>query len=304
MSLFHKKLQLKHDSNIFDFKYADVDRLVSSTWMGSIKMWNTKTGECLRTLNTNATYLYVLTNNRLVSAERINNQFTIWNLDTFEHRIIGTRGNVKAFEVLESGQLVCAEMRSRISDMFVNITFWQLDGMHASNLATIESAHDRCIICLQALPGNRLASASVDCLIKIWSANREVLRVINEQNYGVAFVKVKISPLSSSHLITVSNQALIKVWNYENGECVSIFDKNSVMQYVFFVNSDLLAAKQSDSSLCIYEMKGFECLLSIPMSMIHERHIECRWQNMVLVSEQCFASACFDEIIIFGFGPK
>ena len=141
------------------------NKLVSGSEDKSIKIWNVDTGECIRTLTDNASYVYslqLLDNNKLASGS--SNSIRLWNIDTGEciRTLTGHSDRIWSLQLLKNNQLASAS-----DDKSIKI--WNIN--NGECLRTLTN-HSNGVRSLLLLPNNKLASGSADTTIKICIQNK------------------------------------------------------------------------------------------------------------------------------------
>jgi hypothetical protein len=175
-----------------------------------IKIWNLKTGICVRTLAAHGATietLAVTSEGRLVSSAR--DETTIeWNLITGREIKEMRWKRIKVMVHIPNTQEFAFARNN--NNVYVG-TMWE-------NRARLTLRHQKKVNALVVLPGGRLASASDDETIRVWDlATGACLRILKGHRWPVRHLA--LLPLHTK-LVSMSNDSELRVWNVDTGDCL------------------------------------------------------------------------------------
>lgn len=213
----------------------------------------------------------------------------IWNSLNGLCRIV-LEGHRYSVEALAFSQ----DSRFLISGSFdCSVKFWDTSSgvcllnleAHNSPIAAVSCSHDSLTV----------ASGSSDGAVKHWSTSDDgvLLRTI-QASYG-PISSLGFSPNKSDHLMTVSIDSVIKVWNTNSGACLQIIDVGESLYDVAFdvpplylqttvhevsIGSSKLAGSQIPNQ--VYEVTGPQ---HMPLSRGYDRRVNDKWDYEWITSE-------------------
>ena len=147
-------------------KMGSNHRLASASLDNTIKVWNTNSGECLRSLTGHTLYvraLKMVAKNRLVSGSA-DRTLKLWNLASGEcvRTFSGHSGIVRCLEALPNNRIASGAEDS-------SIRVWN---ERNGECVRIFMGHTGVITSLALVGKNLLASCSVDKTIRIWNLDK------------------------------------------------------------------------------------------------------------------------------------
>ena len=121
-------------------------------------------------------------------------------------------------------------------------------------------AHDKNIINLKVLPGNKIISTSEDKTIKIWdTSNYSLIYSFNEHR---DIVKDIVTTNNYKYAISGSYDKTLKVWDLQNGNIVRSIDSHDNIIHDICITSDdkYLISASEDNNLKVWDWQKGECI--------------------------------------------
>ena len=237
----------QHSGSVRSIQFIEnSNRLISASQDNTIKVWDLKTGECLKTLNEHerwVTCILTISNNQLVSSSN-DKTIKIWDLEKYEcvNSLISD-SSVYSLCQLQDNKLATGRM-----DGLIDI--WDMNSLTIQETIL---AHDDWITSLKLIDNQRFISCSGDSLMKIWNIESFgcIRTLAGHSNiiYGFDFTHDGL-------LLSGSSDKSIKIWNIESGECLKTISlENSIICFKK-VSNDLLVVgtnNQNGENLIIYD---------------------------------------------------
>lgn len=190
---------LGHTDSIYCVQF-DTEKIITGSRDRSIKFWDMKTRQCIRTLTGHDQSVLCLEydNDTMISGSS-DCTIIVWSMTDFQRR---NRLRGHSAGVLD----VCFDEKYIIScSKDTSIRIW--DKLTGNWLRTLQG-HRGPVNAVQ-LHDNRLVSGSGDALIKMWDTNTgECLRQFSGHMRGLACVQ-----FDGKRIVSGSNDQCIKVWN-------------------------------------------------------------------------------------------
>ena len=197
--------------------------LVSASFFADIRVWNIITGEQQsyfqlgRMINSHITSVKLLPYPRLAFGFS-NHSINIWNTETQTSTNLhnpDVNGFAMDLETLDRNRLVAAYQ--------YDLVIWDLS---TGVVAISFYAHDGRIYCLKRMRGNRLASGSRDCTIKIWNTDSWVCEVMLKDDFPITSIGLlwdnRLAFSSNRYYFPNCLSGSIKIWNPETGQLMSV----------------------------------------------------------------------------------
>ncbi|KAK3341839.1 WD40-repeat-containing domain protein [Lasiosphaeria hispida] len=239
---------------------GDGSRLASGSSDQTIKIWDTITGECVRTLTGHGNYVYSVAfsgdGSRLASGSE-DQTIKIWDTITGECvRTLTDHGN-SVYSVAFSGD--GSRLASGSEDQTIKI--W--DTITGECVRTLTGHGNYVLSVAFSGDGSRLASDSEDKTIKIWDTiTGECVRTLT--GHGNSVYSVAFSG-DGSRLASGSLDETIKIWDTITGECVRTLTGHgdSVYSVAFSGDGSRLASGSEDETIKIWDTITGECVRTL-----------------------------------------
>ncbi|MEH2082754.1 MAG: WD40 repeat domain-containing protein [Nostoc sp.] len=206
-----------HTNVIYDLSFSpDSKKIATASWDGTIKIWDTSTGNEQETLENLGSQdkVYSLDFNvdgtKLASSGYKDGSVKVWDLNTRTSKVIVQHQKPATFvRFSPDGQIIASSSNDGI------IQLWK-----EGQVLTSIKAHEKYISGIAFSPnGKILASASEDKTIKLWQIDGRQMKILVEHKGGVN--EISFSPNYQEHLLiaSASQDANVRSWKI-------ILDKN------------------------------------------------------------------------------
>lgn len=183
-----------------------------------IKIWDIKSGECLRTIKGYEEKIDILkvTSDRkyIVALSIYNNKVLVWNFNSGE----------LLYKINVSTNLIDISPDSKYivtSDASKEIKIWNIK--NGEYIRTLKGHHKTISSVLISSSGKHIVSTDISGLIKIWSANDTTcLRTIKVHDEDITSTVIS---KDESKILVVCNNHIIKIWDFESGKFLKRIDR-------------------------------------------------------------------------------
>lgn len=243
-----------HSDSIYCLAWIDQDTLASGSRDKTLRVWNVKTNQCIRTVENghegSILCMRVNKDRSILLTGSSDATCTIWSLpDLVPIRKLRGHGH----SVLD----VCFVNNNRIVTASRDHTLRLWDQDSGEELLQM-LGHTNSVNAVETVDENRVASASGDASLKLWDVTTgECIRTMQGHRLGLACVRYNGKYLYSGGL-----EGKIKVWDIESGECV-----NTLLGHVGMIRSlDCIEGRiisgSYDRTLKVWDTKTGACILS------------------------------------------
>ncbi|CAF0718673.1 unnamed protein product [Brachionus calyciflorus] len=217
--------------------------LISSSYDGTIKLWNRESGHCLRTFteHTKRVKCIRLYENKYIISSSNDKTIKIW--DYIDNKCVQTLKGpdviTHCLEILENGKIICGDSDAKIR-------IWQIDSGNIVNV--YNNAHESSIYNILLMSENLFLTCSADKKIKLWSFDSlKELKTFSKHEKYVWFM----TKINSCEFLSASADGTIIHWNINEEEnYVKIFNGRKDVLFrsiVYLENGDFLTS--SDDGL-------------------------------------------------------
>ncbi|KAL9480687.1 hypothetical protein ACSS6W_005473 [Trichoderma asperelloides] len=233
-----------HRGPVDSLIYLDNNQIASASRERKIKIWDTGTGTCIRTIESipRLCALTSLTNGRIVSGSE-DGVIKIWDLTTGECVLtVADQGTTLLSMTSLTGERVATGSKSGI------IKIWDLN--QSICVQTIE-AHNEPIAALASLTDNRIISGSNDTTVKIWDINTgECIQTLK----GHVDAVLSVTCSTDGQIASASRDRTIKIWNVATGECVQTLSGHiRAVSSVAYSTDGQIASASDDNTIKIWD---------------------------------------------------
>ena len=235
-------------SLIFDYK------LVSGSMDNTIKIWDIKSGSCIKTLKGHTGFVYslsILSTDKIVSCAG-DNTIKVWDIRSGSCiKTVPNSSYCYCLKVLSPNEVVSG------SD-FGLIKIWDLTSCSCKKILV---GHFQWVIYLDLLPNGELVSSSLDKTIKIWDVQTGIcISTLNEHKNAVTCLK----PLPENNLASGSADKSIKIWDLCEPKCIqTLYGHVKWIRCLEYTIRNELISCSDDKSIRIWDLKAYVCLRTI-----------------------------------------
>eukprot|EP01102_Stenamoeba_stenopodia_P020078 TRINITY_DN7719_c0_g1_i1.p1 TRINITY_DN7719_c0_g1~~TRINITY_DN7719_c0_g1_i1.p1 ORF type:complete len:338 (-),score=35.79 TRINITY_DN7719_c0_g1_i1:18-1031(-) len=227
-----------HLRGVYGVVELDSCTIVTGSSDCQFKVWNIHTSECLRTINVDtAVYALILLRDRTtIVSNHAGGWYKMWRTTDFEcfRKFPSPRTNGRAvcLRELKNGDIVSVEQ----SDVHI----WTRDGI----LKTTFKGHKADVLQVIELQDNKLASGSIDGIIKIWDDTTGSCSSITGSIERI----VGLAELSNGFIISVSWDLTLRIWDINKERCMVSFTRP--------IGRVTMTQKLRDGSILLGESSG------------------------------------------------
>ena len=254
------------------------NKLVSTSYDTTIKIWNLETGECLKTLKPHNNHyqirILIIPNNKFISTSW-DKTIKIWDLNSF--KCLNTLRNVSiiySFCLLPNNKIACTN-----DDGTIHI--WNLDNFTKVKLPIY--VRNSILSNLLVYDKNKLIICSWGYKIIIWCL--ETFECIKEL-CGHSATIYNLELTSNGILLSSSLDATVKFWNLETGEMIKSIELYSPVYFSKVLTDELIAIGIGNGPIKIFDYKNNQYFDTITTySSINQIHLLSNgnllsaWQN-------------------------
>ena len=201
----------------------DNQRLITGSRDQSLKVWDIRTGKCLKTLSPGRTcVLCMKTTHRLdeIVCGSANSFINMWDIEKgiCIGVLQGHTGPVFCIELLASNDMLVS------GSLDTTVKIWSLESQRC--LRTLKG-HRKEVRCLAWISDHYFASGSLDMTVRIWNGlDGECMNIINIDSGFV--LDMKLDPWSNTLIICSSK---IQIWDLDTLECVQTMCRGKSLTY-------------------------------------------------------------------------
>ena len=244
------------------------NRLISASNDKTIKIWNFKTGDCLKTLNEHqdsVTSILIISNNKLISGSS-DKLIKIWDLITY--KCLNTSRNefgITFLCLISANKIACGCQDGSIQilnvDNFIKVKLFKA---HVDRITCLLSVADESI--LISCSGNK------DKKIKIWNTKTFEWIKSLEGHSDTIHTYLDLSP-SGGCFLSSSIDGKVILWQIETGELLKLIQFKVAVNCVQWVNDDLFLVGLDSGEIHIYNLKTMKTVRTISAHSINVNRI-------------------------------
>ena len=261
-----------HKCNISSIQLNEKStEIISSSLDRTIKIWNSKNGECLKTLEDHqdcVTNILIIPNNKFITGS-IDKTVKVWDLNSYQClKTLVCESHVDSFCLISKNQIACG-CRNGLIDI------WNLEKF--SKIHSFKAHRDSITFLLANK--TKLISCSFDYKIKIYNLN--TLKFIRKMKH--CDIVNYLDFTTDGNLISCSDDQTVKIWQIETGILLKSIEFEHSVYCVRTLNKDLTAIGLSNGEIQIYNLSKNEKMKSISA---HTSYVNCLYltQNDNLLS--------------------
>lgn len=235
----------------------DGNYILSSSYDGTIKLWDANTGLCKRTFKEHKGHvlkaLFSSDGKRIISAGA-DSTIRTWNTLTGEclHVYKGHSGDVYSAIFSPDGKKILSASKDS------TLRIWEVNTEECSKVLR---GHKNMVECaVYSHKGKYIASASEDGTIKIWDAySGGCLRTLSDHTAHVQSIEYSRDGLK---LVSASRDSTVKIWDAVSKKCIHTLRGHSdIVQYARFSNDGkYIASASDDRTIRLWKVSTGECL--------------------------------------------
>ena len=223
-------------------------KIISGSEDKTIKIWDSKTGECEMTLSghTNGVRALAILDNQYIVSGSIDKTIKIWNSETGECKetIDGHTQPIRCLTTF-NGRIVSGSEDSTIK-------LWNRD-QETFECKKTSTAHQGYIMTL-AVFNNNIVSGSSDKTIILWDPETDVRKIFFGHTYSVRTITI-----FNEKIVSGSDDGTIKIWNPKTGECEKTLNGNNAWVGALSVFDERIFSTSSNEKIKIWNLKNDQC---------------------------------------------
>lgn len=277
--------------------------IISGSGDGTIRIWNTDTGECLQALKGHTdlvTCFAVLRDGRIASGSE-DRTIRIWNANTGEclRTIKGNTSPVTCLATLLDGRIVsgsgdrsiriwdantgdCLRTLNEHTDRVTSIVVLPdgrfVSGSDDGTIRIWDAQTDECleqikrfthsVKCLAVLPGDRIVSGSDGGTIRIWNANTgKRLLTIKGHKLG----STCLAALPDGRIISGSGDKTIHIWDADTGDCLRVLTGHTRgITSLAMLHDGRIVSGSQDGTISVWDNITYECISILSADEKHQ----------------------------------
>ncbi|KAJ2850173.1 hypothetical protein J3B02_003699 [Coemansia erecta] len=272
-----------HADSVYCVQY-DHDKIVTGSRDRTIKIWDSRTFQCLRTLTGHdASVLCLKYDQTTLVTGSSDSTVIIWDLAQGRplQRLVSHTAGVLDVAFNTDYVVSCSK------DCTIKI--WS---RATGKLLRTMAGHRGPVNAVQ-LYGDRIVSASGDSLIKMWDVKTgNLIRTFSGHTRGLACVQ-----FDGKTIVSGSSDQLIKVWDSESGRCIqTLKGHKDLVRTLHFAGGRRAVSGSYDQSVKVWDIVSGECTLDL-------KDVHTSWVFDVQFSTSRIVSTSQDQkIVVWDFG--
>ncbi|KAJ2745800.1 hypothetical protein GGI20_001855 [Coemansia sp. BCRC 34301] len=271
-----------HADSVYCVQF-DHEKIVTGSRDRSVKIWDSKSLQCVRTLaGHDASVLCLKYDSNTLVTGSSDSTVIIWDWQAGSPSLRLSSHSAGVLDVAFDSEHVVSCSKD------CTIKVWRrCDGKLLRTLF----GHRGPVNAVQ-LHGSRIVSASGDSLIKMWDLNTgELIRTFSGHTRGLACVQ-----FDGKVIVSGSSDQLIKVWDAESGQCIqTLRGHKDLVRTLHFTGGRRAVSGSYDQTIKVWDIVSGECTLDL-------KDVHTSWVFDVQFSASRIVSTSQDQkIIIWDF---
>ena len=246
-------LHINYSPNISSTNNFDVQLLASANKNGTVKIWSSKDGRVVKTINAhNKAVLYVSfsQDGKFLATASEDNTVKIWKTDNWQ--LVGTLKShedwVNSVSFSPDGKFLATASDDN------KVRVWRRsDGRLIETLS-----HTNKVYSVSFSPdSSTLASAGEDKKVILWSLNENLFKIITDHDDVIK--KMSVSP-DGKIFATASNDNTVKLWSFDGKLLQTLKHPKSVESASFSPNNEFLSSASIDGVIKFWRIKDGKLL--------------------------------------------
>ncbi|KAJ2781962.1 hypothetical protein H4R18_002563 [Coemansia javaensis] len=267
-----------HADSVYCVQY-DHDKIVTGSRDRTIKIWDSGTLECLRTMTGHeASVLCLKYDDTVLVTGSSDATVIVWDWETGAPRLRLASHSAGVLDVAFNDEHIVSCSKD------CTIKVWH---RATGRLLRTMAGHRGPVNAVQ-LHGNQIVSASGDSLIKMWDLRTgELLRTFSGHTRGLACVQ-----FDGKTIVSGSSDQLIKVWDAKTGRCKqTLRGHKDLVRTLHFAGGTRAVSGSYDQTIKVWDITTGECTLDL-------KDMHTSWVFDVQFSASRIVSTSQDQKII------
>jgi WD40 repeat protein/transcriptional regulator with XRE-family HTH domain len=233
----------------------------------TIRLWDVRTGQCLRTLLGHENWVYAVAwspDGQILASGSGDHTVKLWSVSTGQclKTLAGHSTWVWSVAFSPDGQILASSSGDR------TIRFWDLSTGQC--LKTLLGHTNRVYAIAWSPDGQTLASGSFDHTIKLWNiSSGKCLQTLAGHTNGV--YAIAWSP-DGQTIASGSLDRTIKSWDCHSGQCIRTYTghTNEIRSVAFSRNGETLVSGSQDRTVRLWDVKTGKCIKILMATRLYE----------------------------------
>jgi WD40 repeat protein len=232
-------------------KNAPGNRLISGCYDGSIKIWDRKNGECIKTINDHTKVvreIFINSNDKLVT-NSLDQTIRCFDLNSFDC-LWKIDADARSCDLLSNNKLI-------FCDDHIKIQVWETNT--CTCLKTIEYNAWR----VKGISDELIATGSFQNEIIIWNIESGTCLKTLQRNSSDGYIAIIQSlesfiKISDEQIASGLDKNTIKIWNINSGQCLKIINTLSICSLKKLSDKKIISC--SSDRIQVWDIETGECL--------------------------------------------
>ena len=254
--------------------------LASASFDKTVKLWDIRTGECLKTFQGHGRVnsVSISPDGTTLASGSDDKTVKLWDIRTGEclKTFQGHTDAVESVEISRDGRIVASSSSDE------TIKLWNISSGECLNTLR---GHTNIVLSVAISPDNTtLASGSSDKTIKLWDIRTgECLKTLHGHTNRIRSVAISSNCVI---LASVGYDRQVKLWDIKTGECLNTLQEHTdwVRSVAISPDSATLLSGSDDQTVKLWDINTGECLKTLRGYINFIRSVTISPDNTVIVS--------------------